>query len=336
MRLPRIEYPGAVYHVTSRGNARQTIFRGDSDRSRFLIQLQDNLDSYGVALYAYVLMTNHYHLVLCTPRANLSRFMQRLNSSYSLYFRYKHDAPGHAFQGRYNARVVEADAYLDALTRYVHLNPVKTQAFARASVSEKARYLNAYPWSSFPGYVRARFSADWVCYDVLRRYGRSLGEARRRYRRYVEAAVTRDDEMLIEAMGASRYAIGGETFIAEVEGRLEKDRTGDAREKDLALPSSAVDIERVERIVRAQYGAEAADLAMHGRRAGEAKLVAVELAARLCGMTQRQIGAHYGGLTPQAVAMMRKRFRDGSKELHAVVARLSARVTESAAGRPSQ
>ena len=97
-RPPRIEYSDALYHVTSRGNARQSLFHTDQDRQRFLLQLQDNLESYGVVLYAWVLMTNHFHLVVRTPRANLSRFMQRLNSSYSLYYRYKHRKPGHERQ----------------------------------------------------------------------------------------------------------------------------------------------------------------------------------------------------------------------------------------------
>ena len=125
-RPPRIEYPNALYHVTSRGNARQTLFHTDQDRQRFLTQLQDNLDSYGVVLYAWVLMTNHFHLVIRTPRANLSRFMQRLNSSYSLYYRYKHRKPGHVLGGRYKAPVIEDEEYLLAVTRYVHLHPIKT------------------------------------------------------------------------------------------------------------------------------------------------------------------------------------------------------------------
>lgn len=334
MRLPRIEYPGAVYHVTSRGNARQVIFRGDSDRSRFLSQLRDNLETHAVEIYSYVLMDNHYHLVLRTLRANLWRFMQRLNSSYALYFRYKHARPGHAFQGRYDAKIVESDRYLLSVTRYVHLNPVKVAAFAQASAAERRRYLNAYRWSSYLGYVQERFAVDWVCYDVLRQYGTTWAEARRNYRRYTEAALMRDDQDLLEAMAASRYAIGDETFIGEIEARLEERRTGDARERDLLLPPDTVGIESIDKIVCEEYGIEPAKLAAHGRRVGEAKAVAVELTARLCGMTQREIGEHYGGITPQAVAMMRKRLREGNEEIRETIAKLSARATHPASNRP--
>ena len=103
-RPPRLEIAGALYHLMSRGNGRKRVFF-DDDCLRFLRQLRDNLTTYDVVLYGYVLMDNHFHLLAKTNRANLSRFMQRLNTSYALYFRYKHHSPGHVLQGRYRAYV---------------------------------------------------------------------------------------------------------------------------------------------------------------------------------------------------------------------------------------
>ena len=127
-RPPRIDFPDAIYHVTSRGNGRDVIFWSDDDRTRFLGQLADNLQTAAVVLYAFVLMDNHIHLLVRTPRANLSRFMQRLLTAYSLYARFKHRRPGHQLQGRFKAKLVQDDVYLRAVTRYMHLNPVKIAA----------------------------------------------------------------------------------------------------------------------------------------------------------------------------------------------------------------
>ena len=143
-------------------------------------QLADHLQLAAVVLYAYALMDNHFHLLCGTPRANLSRFMQRLLTAYALYARYKRRRPGHLFQGRFKAKLVEGEVYLLAVTRYIHLNPVKIAACDRWSGPQRLERLRSYRWSSYPGYVAADRSEDFVTYDVLREYGRDLGAARRR------------------------------------------------------------------------------------------------------------------------------------------------------------
>ena len=127
-RPQRIEYEGAVYHVTARGNDRRAIFRDDADREHFLRALAESVERFEVRLYLFCLMTNHFHLVVETPRANLGRFMHRLQTAHTVYFNRRHRRCGHLMQGRYGARLVEKDAYILRLSRYVHLNPVFTAA----------------------------------------------------------------------------------------------------------------------------------------------------------------------------------------------------------------
>ncbi len=124
-----------------------------------------HLQSTAVSLYAYVLLDNHFHILVRTPRANLSAFMQRLLTAYALYARYKHRRPGHLFQGRFKAKLVEGDAYLLAVTRYIHLNPVKIAACRRMNGQQRLDRLEAYAWSSYGGYAAAGKVQEFVTYD---------------------------------------------------------------------------------------------------------------------------------------------------------------------------
>lgn len=313
-RPPRIEYAGACYHLTSRGNGRQVIFHTDEDRRRFIEQLKSNLETFDVELYAFVLMSNHYHLLVRTRRANLSRFAQRLNTSYGLYYRYKHGRPGHVFQGRYTAKLASEEGYLLGLTRYIHLNPIKTKAAEGLTKQERVERLESYPWSSYPGYVSKREMLPWVNYEVLRRYGRSWAEARRRYRAYVQAMVMESDEPLRQVLSANAYAVGDDEFIATVEQKLRGRRKGDERDRDERLPVHRVNLDEIDRVVANEYGIEEGQLKAHGHVAGKAKVMALELAVRLSGLNQREIGKRYGGIGSSAVAMARRKLTQDETE----------------------
>lgn len=121
----RIQYPGAFYHIMCRGNKGSSVFIDDDDRHRFLFLLAESLEIYEVTLYVYVLMHNHFHLILQTQRPNLGEFMRRFNICYTGWFNYHHGTYGHLYQGRYKSLLVDADSYLLALSRYVHLNPLR-------------------------------------------------------------------------------------------------------------------------------------------------------------------------------------------------------------------
>ena len=121
----RIEYPGAFYHVISRGNERRAVFRGDNDYELFLNTLGEASDRFDVLIHAYCLMPNHLHLLIQTKDSNLSQFMKRLLGVYTIRFNRRHKRYGHLFQGRYKAYLLDQDSYFLELSRYIHLNPVK-------------------------------------------------------------------------------------------------------------------------------------------------------------------------------------------------------------------
>jgi REP element-mobilizing transposase RayT len=325
-RPPRIDFADAVSHVTSRGNGRAQIFLSDEDNCPFLRQLEDNVETFGVFLYAYVLMGNHFHLLVRTPRANLSQFMQRLNTSYALYSRYKHGRPGHQFEARFKAKLVQDDSYLLGVTRYIHLNPIQTKVCQRLSAPERLERLEHYKWSSYPGYVAKKDARDFIRYDLLRDYGSTMAEARRHYRSYTRAGVLQDDQPILDAMRASRYAIGDDEFVRKTEDRLRERRTGEARDRDIALPSIAVDVDVIDRHVAAYFGIDAAELAEHGHRVGLAKFVAVELTCRLAGGNQRAVGQRYGGISSAAVSTIRRKIREGLYDAAPVIESLLVEI----------
>ena len=199
-------------------------------------------------------MDNHVHLLCRTPRANLSRFMQRLLSSYSLNWRYKRRRPGHLFQGRFRAKLVEDEVYLLAVTRYIHLNPVKIAACRPLIAAKRLERLRGYPWSSYGGYIKESKALEFVDYAVLKDYGRDMAAARRRYRAYVKACVMEDDRPLLEAMAGSRYAIGGVEFVERTEERIEQRRSGRVQDQDLDLPRRTVSLEEIDEAVGAITG----------------------------------------------------------------------------------
>jgi len=173
----RLEYEGAVYHVTSRGNAREDIFLYERDRAQFLKIFGDVVARYGWICHAYCLMTNHYHLLIETPEANLSRGMHLLNGVYTQWFNHRHERVGHLLQGRFKAILVEKESHLLELARYIVLNPVR---------AKMVRSVRDWPWSSYRATsgqsdVPEFLTADWV----LSQFDSDRVCAIRAYRRFV-------------------------------------------------------------------------------------------------------------------------------------------------------
>ena len=149
----RIEFEGAYYHILSRGNERRNIFTDNDDRISFLEILGKMSERFEVDVYAYVLMNNHYHLLLKTNKPNISKGMQWFGTTYTRRYNVKHKRNGHLFQGRFKNFLVENDEYLMLLSCYIHRNPL------RAGI---VRRLVDYPWSSYPVYAYGKKSPEWL------------------------------------------------------------------------------------------------------------------------------------------------------------------------------
>ncbi len=177
-RRPRIHFPGALYHVISRGNQRQRIFRSVSDRARYLELLRHYHKRYRFALYAYVLMSNHVHLLIEAGMVPLSKILQGLQQSYTLYFNRKYNLVGHLFQGRYKAILCDRDAYLLELVRYLHLNPVRSKM-----VMDPAEY----QWSSHRAYLERRKIDDGLVHTnwVLSQFAQNSVAALKQYKQFI-------------------------------------------------------------------------------------------------------------------------------------------------------
>ena len=183
----RVEYVDAVYHVTARGNERKAIYRDDADRQRYVETLDETVERFGVVIHAYCLMPNHYHLLLQTPRANLSAAAGWLQTTYSVRFNRRHGRTGHLFQGRFKAHLVEEDAYARELIKYIHLNPVRPKDKRKPVPPERRAELRRYRWSSHRAYAGMGKTPvpTWLCFDWLSYFGRTRNAAQAEYRRQI-------------------------------------------------------------------------------------------------------------------------------------------------------
>jgi len=232
-RKMRVQYPGAMYHIMSRGDQRDHIVLDDVDRHDFIKTLAEACLKTDWLVQAFCLMNNHYHLVIETPNANLVAGMAWLQSTYTIRLNNRHKLTGHVLSGRYKAQIVEGsgNGYLRTACDYVHLNPI------RAALLPREERLLAYPWSSFPMYLAAReHRPAWLRVDRL------LGEhgieqdtpvSRREFERHMERR--RLEEVDPVAMEAFRreWCLGSEAFRKEqlerMEGRLGQHHAGELR-----------------------------------------------------------------------------------------------------------
>ena len=179
----RIEYPGALYHVTTRGNAGSRIFRIDKDREYFLDLLGFIIERFHWLCHAWCLMDNHYHLVLETPEGNLSRGMRQLNGIYTQKYNWRYTKTGHVFQGRYKAILVDKESYLLELCRYVVLNPVRANIVRRPQ---------DWKWSSYRSTAERAKSPQWLTADwILAQFSKSRRRAQRLYHQFVMEGITK-------------------------------------------------------------------------------------------------------------------------------------------------
>jgi len=251
----RIEYAGAYYHVMNRGNQRQTVFAAPADYALFLERLGQFSPPFAVHLLCYCCMPNHFHLYLRTEQANLSRFMQSLLTSFTITRNRRQHGSGHVFQGRFTAHLVENEAYGGEVSRYIHLNPVRTRALRSASVAARRQALRTYPWSSYRACLGLTPAPAWLDSGaLLSDWGTRRRTQMRRYGQYVEEGLLRDlDNPLARLDGQT--VLGTEPFRDRIRRMYVRTRTADSREQPIfARVRQSVPFDVVARWVGRQCG----------------------------------------------------------------------------------
>jgi putative transposase len=274
----RIEYPDAWYHVMNRGRQREEIFADSQDFNVFLKLLEESTLLWGGRISAYCLMSNHYHLLIQTPRANLSRAMRHIDGIYTQRFNRRHKAVGQLFAGRYRSILIDADAYLLQVVRYIHRNPLRAGMAARP---------DKYPWTSHPGYLSDEKRWDWLHKEYVLSHFSTEPHARRQA--YKEFIADDDSEEIRRFFGEKnvRAILGSDKFTKWVRDHFSNQAADEeVPESKLLLP----EIEEVADAVCAVYGVDRNILLVSKRRTtNEPRNMAIYLSRRLCGATLREI-----------------------------------------------
>ena len=274
----RIEYPGALFHITARGNERRLIFRDDSDRHRFIRCLAEAVDRFGWILTAYVLMPNHFHLVLELTKTTLSRGMQWLNGTYAQAFNRRHDRVGHLFQGRFKSFLVEKETYMLEVLRYVVLNPV------RAKICPQPEN---YRWSSFRSTAGLAAARPWLASDdVLINFGEDRPMAQRRYRRFVEDGIGLDRKPWDDLIG--QMYLGSDDWVQSEQDRVRMKPRDSEHPRAQRAPRKCAMAEVVDSVARTLSIDAGYVRTGHG---GTARMLAAWIAAHDAHLTLNSIAA---------------------------------------------
>ena len=308
----RLEYAGAVYHVMARGNKRSAIFREDADREKFLKLLGSISGAEGWEIHGYCLMANHYHLLIETPTAGLSRGMRSLNGRYTQWFNWKHHRRGHLLKGRFRSVLVQKERHLLELCRYVVLNPV------RAGLAERAA---DWRWSGYRATAGLEGAPEWLEVDwTLAQFARSRRSAREAYRRFVAGA--KDSGEVVEK---GPY-LGDAQFRRRVQRLLEGRKIGN----DIPLRyrrAAEVDLERIKRAVAKEW--RVSKEALSRSRGGEDKKAAIYLARKLTRLTGREIGEAFGVKLARVSNVVTELEGESRRSLWRRVERLRRRLSNS-------
>jgi putative transposase len=300
----RIQYPGAVYHVTNRGNERKAIYKDNADRSMFLQILFQSIDTYSVTLHSFVLMKNHWHILVETLLGNLGEFMRHLNITYTSYYNRCHNRVGHLYQGRYKSFLVEKDSYLSAVSRYIHLNPVRVTGMKEKSHEHQLRYLWDYQWSSLPGYFDQSKRYNSVkCATVLDEYGGDNHTGRLSYKNQISDDLVSGLTIRDQIVGQS--ILGKEGFVTWVKDTfLEKGK--DREIPDIGKVYSYLSKDIVLAILQKEIGMKSVLTSV-----GVDKQIVMTMLYKYAGLNNREIGELLG-VDYSTVSQGRKRLRDRS------------------------
>ena len=289
-RFLRIEYAGAFYHVLNRGQRREPIVQDGQDCERFVSDLSKLAQQYAVLIHGYCLMTNHYHLIIETPHANLSQAVQWLNVAYATYYNRRHHLCGHLFQGRFKAILLDGGPYLEAVSRYIHLNPV------RAGIIADAR---RYAWSSCRYFVGADRVPDWLqTHQILGRFAPTVKAAQRRYGEYLAEPA---GDPFVDVVAGS--ILGSPTFTEWVKNTFLSRRSADPEIPALQVLQTRPSVPRIVQAVAQYYDVAPETILAPGGKRNHRRDVAIFLTREFSGLRCRDLGRYFGGIGGPAVTM---------------------------------
>ncbi|MBI5242147.1 MAG: transposase [Elusimicrobia bacterium] len=289
----RLEFPGAFYHVFARGNEKRTIFADAEDFSFFLQLLSLAHQRFGFILHAYVLMPNHYHLLLKTPQAALSRGIHLINGLYGQHFNQRHERVGHIFQGRFKALLVDSNAYWMTLSRYIHQNPVRTGLASQPW---------EYPWSSCPHFLGIRPAPEWLDINTtMRVFGTEPTKSREAFAQFTAARAT--DDPWGNAVGQTYW--GSKEFVLKMK-KVTASQLGEEHSRARLLrlrPEEPAILQAVASVF------DKSDPVIPWRRGSFSGKVAALLLHERAGLRLAEIGARFG-LRKHAVNKAITRFKE--------------------------
>lgn len=300
----RIEYPGAFYHIISRGNAGEAIYKTSRDREKFFEYLATTGERFGLLVHTYCLMTNHYHLLVETPEPNLSRAIQWLNLSYATYFNSKRDRRGHLFQGRFKSILVDADAYLKHLSRYIHLNPLRAK-MVEAVADHK--------WSSYPAFIGKTKAPDWLCVNwLLGQFGGKYKIAQHKYKQFVERADLKTMENPASQV-VSGLILGDDKFVKWIKTAFLLNRSIDPDIPQLRALMPRISFNRIIEVVADVFDSTKEQILVKGRKRNIARDMAIYFSKVYSGKSGIEIAQLFGLRSGSAVTM---RYNITLKNLH--------------------
>jgi REP element-mobilizing transposase RayT len=282
-----VEYPGAVYHIISRGNERKSIYKNDADRLLFLNIFSQTIKRFQWLCHGYVLMDNHYHLLIETPEPNLSRGMRQLNGVYTQDFNRIHRRAGHLFQGRFKAVLVDKDDYLLEVSRYIVLNPVKAGLIKSPGEWE---------WSSYGAMAGIISPPEFLTVDWIRsQFGSNNSQACQGYKKFVFRGIMAEYPM--EAL-SGQVLLGSRRFVRSIAGHVKQ----------------KLDEKEIPRNQRISAGDELEEIFQKGARQGDSRDAIIYQAYAEGNYSMREIG-DFLGLHYSSISLAIKRYEDGRESI---------------------
>jgi REP element-mobilizing transposase RayT len=295
----RIEYENAYYHVMNRGRGRQDIFHNEQYFEMFLQTLGEAHQRFGVEVLSYCLMSNHYHLLLKTPEANLGRVMRHVNGLYTQRYNRLRKTDGSLFRGRYKAICVEEDSYQLQLSRYIHRNPIEAGLVAS---------LEDYPWSSYPNYISKIASPKWLYRKEIYEQLGSITKQQEKYQTFVELGVEEEIQQFYSKGNTVPY-MGSEEFRQWIYQQIDIDESSVSA---LAINYFRPAISEIITNVAESFKVEVSSIisSQRGRVANNIpRWVALFLSQECCRLTLKAIGSEFGlkrtGSIPTTIKKLR-------------------------------